>query len=168
MHIITGVYLVNDITPGIAENNDDVIFLRLLFQFNRQLHGLLQTNRMIDLVNGDAARNTYLHDTKYVDFRPIKASYEQAFLLGGGAHLWKFETITEITHAQIATAVWGFLRAEGDAFLGAFDIPFDFPDESFMLDTKEWTDVDLVVQAAGAGISTITPEIGVVTEDIIP
>lgn len=139
-----------------------------LIALQRQLYGLLTTQRAMELDSGDAARDTYLHETKYFDFQPINATHLSYAGFGGGGHLWRGELLQSISDAPAASTVWGFFTAKGDVFLGAFDLPFDYPDESFMLDTKKWTDVDLVVRAAAAGISTIAPEIGVVAEEIIP
>lgn len=139
-----------------------------LLQLQRQLYGLLRTNRGIDFEAGDQHRSTYLHDTKQLHFTPINATTYTPGCDGGAAHKWRLYLRKTVDNALAPSAVWGFLSAEGDCFLGAFDIPFDYPDESFMLDTKLWTDVDLVVEAAAAGISTIVPEIGVVLEEVIP
>ena len=139
-----------------------------LMQFQRQLYGLLHTTRGVSMTADTTARDTYLHETKALQYSPVNATTYTSHIIGGGAHLWSIELRKTLDNALPSSSIWGFLQAEGDLFLGAMDIPFDYPDESFMLDTKKWSDVDLVVKAAAAGISTITPEIGVVLEEIIP
>lgn len=168
-----GYYLVSRLAKVYLDLNIGVsqpfkMDIEELLQFQRQLYGLLKTNRAIDQVEGDAARNTYLHETKQVQFTPISTTTWTSGFDGGGAHLWRPYLRKTLDNASNPTAIWGFLSAEGDIFLGAFDIPFDYPDESFMLDTTKWKDVDFVVQAAASGISTIAPEIGVVLEEVIP
>lgn len=57
--------------------------------------------------------------------------------------------------------------AHGDLYHSCFVLPFNKPDDTFMLDSTKWTDVDLVLEAAASGISTIAPNLAVVLEEVI-
>lgn len=168
-----GYYLVSRLAKVYLDLNVGVrqplkMDIEELIAFQRQMYGLLHTNRGIEMTADTTARDTYLHETKAIQHSPINVDTWTSHVIGGGAHLWRIELRKTVDNSVPTSSIWGFLQAHGDCFLGAFDLPFDYPDESFMLDTKLWTDVDLVVQAAAAGISTIAPEIGVVLEEIIP
>jgi len=66
-----------------------------------------------------------------------------------------------------ATGILYDIIAVGDQYHSCFAIPLDWPDDSFMLDSKRWQDVDLVLTAASSGISTIAPAMAVFMEEVI-
>ena len=57
--------------------------------------------------------------------------------------------------------------AHGDLYHSCFCLPFDKPTDDFMLDSSKWTDVDLVLEAAASGISSVLPNLAVVLEEVI-
>lgn len=133
---------------------------------NREQFGLITVRRHIAVKSGQVHRDSFLGQTCFAFSQPVGA-WRSGFLYGGSGQHWQFEYKDDLTDALITTGVEGFMVAHGDCYQSGLVLPFDWPDDRFLLDSRRWTDVDLVLEAASAGISTILPSIAIILEEII-
>lgn len=133
---------------------------------NRQLVGRPSKSILMSVHGNSKLFKTEFGNTLGSSFLALGGD-KSILCVGGSGNGWTLlvwdETNSVIYNGNVS-AYWTYF---GDAYHHCQFIPFDLPDDSFMLDSSEWSDVDLVLEAAAGGISTISPEIRVVLEELI-
>lgn len=135
-------------------------------EMNRQLVGCPPKTRHI-CAHGNA--KSFRSDFGNTLGQSLVALYSGGHFLvtGGSGNNWTIFVWDDVTSALYNGDISGYWTYQGDAYHNCLFIPFDWPNDDFLLDSKKWTDVDLVLEAAAAGISTILPTIAVVLEEVI-
>jgi len=135
-------------------------------EMNRQIFGEVTLRRQMRLDPSVNHRDSLLGQTFGISGLPMKELTSLDIPGGSGQH-WVLRVVDITTAANITTVEQAYITFVGMCYHNMLCLPFDWPDDSFMLDSKEWSDVDLVLEAASSGIATILPNLAVVLEEVI-
>lgn len=133
-------------------------------EMNRQIFGQVEVAR--DIWGGPdiAKRDLQLGMADRIAGMALKDMY--VLTSGGGSGTkWDFK-VHQVSDGAIATDSTIRMSAVGLCYHSMLCLPFDWPDDRFMLDSKLWSDVDLVLEA-GSSASTVLPTLAVVLEEVI-
>lgn len=131
--------------------------------WNREIYGEIELTGVICTMGGVWGREFAI---AYMRAYPGIAQGNY-FISSGGGSGCQFSVMCFDHNAAEKEDVDVFHIAKGELYHQFFALPFDYPDNRFMIDSSKWSDVDLVLKAASSGIATILPSFYVVLEEVI-
>ncbi|MBA7607080.1 hypothetical protein ES703_14232 [subsurface metagenome] len=133
-------------------------------EMNRQLFGQIEVARFLNGGASMAQRDLQLGMADRIGGMTLRDLHILTSGGGGGTR-WDFK-VHKVEDGSVAADSTFRISAVGLCYHSMLCLPFDWPDDRFMLDSKLWSDIDLVLEA-GSGAASVLPTLALVLEEII-